>query len=415
MPATRLLLYVVALLVGCDATAAELVINANSVDPAPRAAWQDLVARFERENTDVSVRLNVYDAESYKRAIRNWLTGEPPDVVFWYAGNRMRQFVAPGLLDDVSDLYTPGVSNQFHKSALDLVSAEGRRYGVPYTFYHVGLYVRRDVLAAAGVAQPPATWSDLVHACAKLRKAGIEPFAIGTRELWPAAAWFDYIDLRQNGLAFHMDLMRGRVAYTDARVRKVFDLWRELIDARCFSHHHAAATWQESQALLYQGKAAMMLIGNFIVPNFPPDVRPRMELVDFPTLRSDLGRYEEAPLNTLHIPSGARNKADARRFLAFVLRADVQEALNRAMLQLPANSRAAVADDRFLAKGRELLASADGLAQYFDRDANEDLANVAMKGFQEFMLHPERRDAVLAGIERARARIHGSLPAAPRG
>ncbi len=66
------------------------------------------VDRFQRENPDVNVEFNVYDHESYKKAIRNWLTGSPPDVVFWFAGERMRQFVAPGLLEDVSDLFTAG-------------------------------------------------------------------------------------------------------------------------------------------------------------------------------------------------------------------------------------------------------------------------------------------------------------------
>jgi multiple sugar transport system substrate-binding protein len=124
-----------------------------------------------------------------------------------------------------------------------------------------------------------------------------------------------------------------------------------------------------------------------------------------------VGRFEDAPVNTVHVPAGARHKDEARRFLAFVGRADVQEALNKGMLQLPTHLRAAPAPDRFLVKGSALLAGADGLAQYFDRDTSEDLANVAMKGFQEFMLHPERLESILVTIDRARVRIYGSRPA----
>jgi len=95
-----------------------------------------------------------------------------------------------------------------------------------------------------------------------------------------------------------------------------------------------------------------------------------------------------------------------------MLRADVQEAWNRATLQLPANLTAGTADDRFLAAGRALIAGADGLAQYFDRDTSEDLALVAMKGFQEFLLQPARLPAILERIEQARARVYGPLPRA---
>lgn len=395
-----------------SAGAGMLVINSNTADPAPRAAWQSAVDRFRVENPDVTVEFNVYDHESYKKAIRNWLTGAPPDVVFWFGGNRMRQFAVPGLLMDLSDLYGPEARARMHPSALDLVSHGGRQFGVPYTYYQVGLYYRRDVLAAAGVRGAPRTFADLVATCDKLKAAGIEPFAIGTRDLWPAAAWFDYLDLRENGYAFHMSLMRGEVAYTDPRVGAVFGRWRHLIERDCFSRRHASSSWQESQALLYQGKAGMMLIGNFIVANFPADVRELMEFARFPTLRPEIGRFEEAPMNTVHVPAGAQNKEEAKRFMQFVMRADVQEALNKAMLQLPVNNAAAVADDRFLRKGSQLINEASALSQYFDRDTSEDLAMIAMKGFQEFMLQPQRLPAILATIEKARQRIYGPLPRA---
>jgi multiple sugar transport system substrate-binding protein len=384
-----------------------LVINANATDPAPRAAWQATIDQFEREHPGVRVEYNVYDHESYKKAIRNWLTSAPPDVVFWFAGNRMAQFVGPGLLEDVSDLFTPAVRATMHPAALDLVTFEGRQWGVPYQHYQVGLYYRADVFEAAGIAAP-RTWEALVATCERLKVRGIEPFAIGTRDLWPAAAWFDYLDLRENGLAFHMDLMRGRIPYTDVRVRRVFDRWRTLVERGCFSRNHASSSWQESQALLYTGKTGLMLIGNYIVANFPADVRDRMAFAPFPVIDPAIGRYEDAPMNTIHIPARARNKAHARLFLAFLLRADVQEALNRRMLQIPVNTRAAIADDRFLAAGRALFAQADGFAQFFDRDTHDELANVAMKGFQEFLLKPERQDAILETIERARARIYGA-------
>lgn len=382
------------------AAAGTLVINANTSDPAPRAAWEAAIQRFQREHPEVQVRLNVYDHESYKRSIRNWLTSVPPDVVFWFAGHRMRQLVTPGLLEDVSELYRGEARAALHPSALELVSERGRQYGVPYTYYPVGLYLRRDLVA------PPATWNELVAACEALRAKGLEPIAIGTKDLWPSAAWFDYLNLRLNGYAFHMNLMDGRVAWTDPQVREVFSHWRALLERQCFSRNHASSSWQESQALLYQGRAAMMLIGGYIVPNFPPELRPRMEFAAFPSVRPGIPRYEEAPVNSLHIPARARNKEDARKFLAFVLRADVQEALNRATLQIPVRLDAAVADDRFLKAGQEHLRGAARLSQYLDRDTSEDLAQVAMKGFQEFMLHPERLEAILAYIENARKRIY---------
>jgi multiple sugar transport system substrate-binding protein len=389
-----------------QAMARTLVINANTSDPAPRAAWEAIVADFQRDNPEVDVKFNVYDHESYKKAIRNWLTGASPDVVFWFAGDRMREFVTRKMLTDVSDVFSEGVRASLPRAGIDLVSVKGRQYGVPYSYYQIGLYFRRDLLDRAGFREAPATWAELIEACRGLKAEGLEPFAIGSKDLWPTAAWFDYLDLRTNGHAFHMALTRGEVPYTDQRVRSVFAKWRELLDLGCFAKNHASLSWQESQALLYQGRAAIMLIGNYIVANFPPEVRERMDFAPFPAMQYARGRFEEAPTNSVHIPADARNKDDAKRFLAYVLRADVQERINRALLLLPVNLKAATADDRFLKKGQALLANAEALSQYFDRDANEDLATIAMKGFQEFMINPDRLDSVLDGIERARLRIY---------
>src|SRR5262245_62586825 len=43
--------------------------------------------------------------------------------------------------------------------------------------------------------------------CDTLSAAGITPITIGTKDVWPAAAWFDYIDMRLNGPEFHISLM----------------------------------------------------------------------------------------------------------------------------------------------------------------------------------------------------------------
>lgn len=390
------------------ASAGELVINADTSDPTPRKAWDLTIDSFRRVHPDIDVKFNVYDHESYKKSIRNWLTSASPDVVFWYSGNRMRQFTKPGLFDDVSNLFTPQVKDEMGPLAVDLVSDGAKQYAVPYSYYQWGLFYRKDLLDKAGVTEFPKTWDGLLAACDKINAAGIAPVAIGTKDLWPTAGWFDYIDMRQNGYDFHMALMEGRVPYTDPKVKAAFADWKQLLDHKCFVANHASSSWQESQSLLYQGKAAMMLIGNFITPNFPPEVKDKMAFAPFPVIDPAMGSAEDAPMEAISIPAKAKNKADAETFLAFVLRADTQEAMNKVFLQIPVNRKAGVADDVFLREGRTLLDSTQHLAQFFDRDTSEDLATNGMKGFQEFMVKPERVDHVLDDLERARKRIYGS-------
>ena len=115
----------------------------------------------------------------------------------------------------------------------------------------------------------PKTWDEFLAVGQKLNEAGVAPVAIGTKFLWTAAGWFDYLNMRINGLDFHLELMAGKVAYTDDRVKKVFQHWQQLLDNNFFIENHASYSWQEAQPFIFQGKAAMYLIGNFFCAVLP--------------------------------------------------------------------------------------------------------------------------------------------------
>ena len=46
------------------------------------------------------------------------------------------------------------------------------------------------------------------------------------------------------------------------------------------------------------------------------------------------------------------------------------------------------------------------IAQFFDRDAPAEMAQAGMEGFQEFMVKPERLDAILKRLEKVRTRVY---------
>ena len=99
-----------------------------------------------------------------------------------------------------------------------------------------------------------------------------------------------------------------------------------------------------------------------------------MGYFQFPVIDQSVGLFEDAPTDTLHIPSKAKNKDDARKFLAFMARPENQAELNKTLGQLPPNKEAAVPDDPYLQAGFELLSKAEGLGQFYDRDTNPEMA-----------------------------------------
>ncbi len=395
----------VAAMLTTQAWAGELVINSDQADPAPKAAWAEVIKRFEAANPDITVKYNLYDKEAYKTTIRNWLVTSPPDVVFWYAGNRMKTFVDRGLLEDVSDIWNTGSMKADYKSSLPAMTVQDKQWGVPYTYYQWGIYYRKDIFAQYNIDQP-TTWQEFKAAAATLKSHDIAPFAIGTKYLWTAAGWFDYLNLRTNGLDFHIQLMDDKIPYTDERVKKTFENWKQLIEPGYYLKNHASYSWQEAQPFLYNGEAAMYLIGNFITPNFPQELEGKMGYFPFPVIDPAVPMAEDAPMDTIHIPAKAKNKADARKFLEFVATPEIQALVNAKLLQIPTNSKAQPADDEFLNIGVKVLKEASGTAQFYDRDTDPAMAKAGMKGFQEFMVKPERMDQILNRLEKTRQRIY---------
>lgn len=98
--------------------------------------------------------------------------------------------------------------------------------------------------------------------------------------------------------------------------------------------------------------------------------------------------------------------ADAKKFLAFVARPDVQTKLNKTIGQLPINSKADISDDKFIQEGFALLNAATGLAQFYDRDAPAAMAKAGMEGFQEFMLDTSKVDAILERLDAVQAEVY---------
>ncbi|MEN9528217.1 MAG: hypothetical protein RI932_90 [Pseudomonadota bacterium] len=405
------LLKVIGLGLACFASTAfaasgELVINSMHSDPTSKKAFETILSEFKKEHANINVKVNTIDHESYKVQIRTWLPNNPPDVATWFAGNRAKFFVEKNLVEPLDDVFS-ATAGQFSAGALSAISFNGKKYLMPTNYYHWGFYYRKDLFQKAGINAAPKTWDELLSAAQKLKAAGITPIAIGTKQAWPAAAWFDFINMRVNGYAFHMNLLAGKGSYSSPEVKKTMATWAQLVKVGAFPETAAAMTWQEASALMWQGKAAMYLMGNFISSEIPSAVKAQVEFFPFPTIDPKIPTAQVAPTDVYFIPAKAKNKANAKLFMSFLARADIQQKYNEVTGLLPVNTQAKIdTKNSFLKSGQQILGQATGLSQFFDRDAEPEVAKVGMDGFVEFLRHPDRTDAILNRIETTRKRVH---------
>ena len=384
----------------------KLVIASNASDQAPRAAFEEIVAKFQAANPDIDVQMNTTEHEAFKTAIRTILAADKgPDVATWFAGNRMAGFVADGLFGDISDVWAQEGLASSMASTMPSVTFDGKQYALPYSYYQWGVYYRKDIYDANGISIPK-TYDEFLDNCKKLKANGIASVAIGTKYLWTAAGWFDYLNLRTNGLDYHIDLMLGKTKYTDEGVVNTFKNWTRAVDAGCFMDDHQNYSWQEAQAPLINGEAASYLIGNFIVPNLPEETQNQLDFYQFPPIDPNLELGEDAPTEIIFMPANAQNVENGKKFMAFFAQPENLTFMNDVLKQLSPHSGSPAPTDRFLKAGSEML-SKSKTAQFFDRDTTPEMAKAAMQLMVDFMLDTESMMDILEEIEEERSRIFG--------
>jgi multiple sugar transport system substrate-binding protein len=400
-------LMVAALLGASLAQAGTITVNLAFKGANQRAFWDSTIAAFEKANPDVKVKPAYIEEEAYKVQLPGWLTTEAPDVIKWHEGERLRYYAERGLLEDLTTDWQKNGWDKSYGALADASSYKGRKYALPTDYFSWGMFYRKDLFAKVGIKGEPKTWEEFLDACKKLKAAGIAPIVVGGRDAWTLAVWFDFLDLRINGYAFHMQLMNGEVAYTDARVKKVYDAWKVLVDNKYIIDNPLSYSLDSAQPLLTQGKAAMMLMGTFASGALPEASRPQMSYFRFPVVDAKVPLAEDGSADCLNIPARAKNKVDARRFLAFVSSADVDGKLAQVFGSLPANKEAKVSDDVFAKTGFQILSTTTGgIAQFYDRDMTKEMADEGMKGMQRFVSDPSKLPEILARLEETRKRIY---------
>lgn len=390
-----------------DASIVNLASNAGDPEPRRRLALQ--IENFNGMQDDYNVEINTTAHEDFKQAIRTYLVSDnPPDVLTWFAGNRMRFFSNNGLLMPLDDLFEENGWDDAYPEGIRAVSkgSDGKYYFVPVSYYAWAVWYRPSMFQELGL-EPPTTWDDFLKVIDTVKDAGKVPITIGTQMPWTAAAWFDYLNMRVNGPEFHISLMDGNESYASEAVKNAFGRWRELLDREAFIPQPEAYAWQDAVRPLVQGDAAMYLMGRFIYDEFPDDQQDDLDFFRFPIIDEGVGIGEDAPSDGYFASANASNPDGARALLSYFGSAESQT-LNVEEGGDPGVHPDVSLDlyDEVTRRTVEMLQDSDYIAQFYDRDTHPDLAERGMSAFVEFWNNPDDLDGILERLDEERKRVY---------
>ena len=374
--------------------------------PEQREVLEELSLTFEQRHPNTKVRYIALDDANFKKYANDWLTeSSEVDVLNWLWRYRMLEAAQKGTIEPISELWQKSqVKEQYDARFKEMVTVNGQQYAIPYSSTFWGFYYRTSLFEKLGLTSPKS-WQDFIGVCRVLKKNNITPVATSSKNPWPLAAWFDYLNLRLNGLKFHLNLLAGKESFISPKVRNVFNHWTELIEQGCVTKDPYNYTFSSSVSLLYRHHAAMILAGSYLWSRTAEKVRDDLSFFPFPAINPSVASYEEVPTDLLLIPKSSQNKQAAKAFLSFFMEPKTQEIYNQKIQFLPVNKGAKIEYSAILQQGKKLIVEAKGTSQYLDRDTSYDFSNAIYKEFTEYINNGKELELVLTELEKARKRI----------
>ncbi|GAA1980254.1 extracellular solute-binding protein [Isoptericola halotolerans] len=284
---------------------------------------------WNTENPDQEIAVDWFANDAYKEKIRTSVgSGNAPTLIYSWAGGTLADYVANDSVVDLTD-DTRELTERLIPSVAANGQVDGKTYAVPNTQSQpVVLYYNQEVLDAAGV-EVPTTYDELLTTAGTLKDQGVIPIALAGQSVWPELMWIQYLTDRIGGPEVFQAVLDGEEgAWSDPAVIEATTKIQELVDAGAFGDSFGSVNADQNAdtALVHTGKAAFILQGSWVYPNFLNDAPELVEsgglgYTTFPAVDGGAGD----PANVVGNPSNfwsvsasasAEDQATAKSFVA---------------------------------------------------------------------------------------------------
>jgi len=234
---------------------------------------QDSVDRFNQANPDAKIKVTKFANDAYKTKIKTAIgAGQAPTIIWGWGGGGLRSYVQASQVEDLTSWFAENaaVKDRLFPSSFGAATIDGKIYAMPAeTVQPIVLYWNKKVFDKVG-AQPPQSWGDIMSLVPKFNDAGVAPISLGGQSRWTNMMWLEFLFDRIGGPEVFQAVFDGeKDAWSNPASIEGLTKAQELIKANGFVKGFSSITADSNadQALLYTGKAAMMLHGTWTYGN----------------------------------------------------------------------------------------------------------------------------------------------------
>mgnify|MGYP006281511161 CR=1 FL=1 len=223
------------------------------------AEYDQIIAEFQEEYPDVEVELTLvgYDALHDKLITSISSTNPAYDVILvddiWYA-----QFAEAGWLMDVTDRISSDMEDEVYDKAWEIVGYNDKLWGLPWLLDLEYFFYNEELLAEAGIENPPTTWEEVVEQSKTLKEQGIVEYPIVWSWAQIEALICDWVTLLKgnNGEFFDED---NNPQFNNEKGVETLTWMKMTLDEGISNPASISANEEEVRRIFSQGNAAFAI------------------------------------------------------------------------------------------------------------------------------------------------------------
>ena len=237
----------------------------NSNNDPGKSYYEQVAKDFEADHPGVHIKISAMAHEDMVDKLdAAFQSGDIPDVYMERGGGELADHVDAGLVRDLSE----DASEEIGKIGGSVAGwqLDGKTYALPFSLGVVGFWYNKDLVAQAGITEPPTTMEELYADIDQLKTAGLTPVSVGAGDKWPAAHYWYYAALRSCAEDTLKDAVTS-LDFSDPCFVKAGEVIEDLLATEPFNAGFLTTKAQEgatsASGLLATGAVAMELQGHW--------------------------------------------------------------------------------------------------------------------------------------------------------
>ena len=287
--------------------------------PAQVEAYKFQIAQFEALNPGVKIVFETTSDEGYAAQLAAaFSSGEVPDIVTHLPSFSVASYYANGLVEPYDDVIAAVGADNYYPGANDVFkAADGKHFGsgIGNTAANM-LWLRKDLMQAAGVDKTPETWDELRAAAAAMQGGGVYGAALPYGQNSMTSLIFIGVIHQAGGQVFTPDLQVDIDSEATRNALEFYASMREFCPPGATNY-----SWGESLTAFVSGATATGIYAGRVLANVTeqnPGIADSVTCAVYPRMSTDIAPWTFNDFPSIFIPAQGKHKDITKKFAAFL-------------------------------------------------------------------------------------------------